>query len=163
MNMIQYICASPEPGRSPKLTHTGVAFNTCSVRRVVSSPVSHRPRHPSCVFRTVFMAWGERSEDPRLVHDNFPVHMRVMGVSLCQSRTSKWNHVPCLFFCFVVFCEVQYMWKKILSILLLVLLLCLVLWINYWPSVCWSTICKSSFKRWLIIYFDITEKALYID
>ena len=89
----QQICISPAPGRSSKLTHTGVEINTmCIPDRLSVVQCSHEH-----VIGVAFMArfqwreayvldnWqlaelpqsGGREFDPRLVHDNLSVPLWV--------------------------------------------------------------------------------------
>ena len=101
----QQKCISPAPGRSSKLTHTGVELTPVHSRRVVSCPVQPRACHWSCVFwrdfsgvkRTCWTTGSWRSCLSLEVVSSIPAGSTIIYrflcgficVSLCQSIKIK--------------------------------------------------------------------------
>ena len=102
----QQICISPAPGRSSKLTHTGVEIDTCAFQTGCPLPSAASGMSLRLRFFTQFQwreayvldNWqlaelpqsGGREFDPRRVHVN-PIYrfLRFICVSLCQSIKIK--------------------------------------------------------------------------
>ena len=107
----QQICISPAPGRSSKLTHTGVEIDTCAFQTGCQLSSAATGMSLELRFLTQFQwreayvldNWqlaelpqsGGREFDPRWVHDNLSVLFRVY-MRFPVPDTSKLNQQICI-------------------------------------------------------------------